>query len=345
MKFTTRTGSYGDQCAINRTRLRDVRGAIHERGVALRPHDRPQRAQPFLAVRDAVQRQREELDDVRGRELDQRALDRVLELAREPGAGFRDQDGRRDVEELASLADARRRRRQRDVRQLAVRERRGERDVATRRLRLHRREAARRVLDHALVLARLLHERERAGELRRRHGREAPRFQVALVLRPQRAVAEDLRGGVDEVRARGEARVAEAVHELARHRGGVRSLDRRRDRARGGEVQEGEEGYRYVHGGLVVELAVIAELVVRRGLGRRVLRDGRRAVFGGRGARDRARCRGRRRSFEPSFLNRRRRATTRGGVLRERARTRDRAGLERRDACGHGRGRHRRSRG
>ena len=55
---------------------------------------------------------------------------RLLQFSAVTGARFGDEDGGRDVEELASFADARGRGGERVVRELAVRERGGQRDVS-----------------------------------------------------------------------------------------------------------------------------------------------------------------------------------------------------------------------
>jgi hypothetical protein len=50
-----------------------------------------------------------------------------------------------------------------------------------------------------------LHERERAAELRRRDGGEAPVLDVVFVLAAKVGIGEDLRGCVDQIGPRGEA--------------------------------------------------------------------------------------------------------------------------------------------
>ena len=89
-----------------------------------------QRAESFRAFLRRLQRHGEELDDVRGGHLLEGSVDRLLEFSAVSGAGFGDENRGRDVEELASLADARRGGGECVVRELAVRERGGQRDVS-----------------------------------------------------------------------------------------------------------------------------------------------------------------------------------------------------------------------
>lgn len=55
------------------------------------------------------------------------------------------------------------------------------------------------------MLASLLHERERAAELRRRDGSQTSVLDVVFVLAAEVRVGEDLRGCVDQIGPRGEA--------------------------------------------------------------------------------------------------------------------------------------------
>ena len=120
----------------------------------------------------------------------------------------------------------------------------------------------------ASCLALLLHERERAAELRCGDGREPALLQVRLVFDAQGRVGDDLRGGVDEIGARGEARFAESLDELALDHGGVGSLHAGGGCARGGEVEYGEETDGDVDRRLIVPRAVVvAVLLLVRGGG------------------------------------------------------------------------------
>ena len=89
-----------------------------------------QRAEPLRAFLRRLQRHGEELDDVRWGHLLEGSVYRLLQFAAVTGAGFGDEDRGRDVEELASFTDARRRGGECVVRELAVRERGGQRDVS-----------------------------------------------------------------------------------------------------------------------------------------------------------------------------------------------------------------------
>ena len=93
-------------------------------------------------------------------------------------------------------------------------------------------------------------------------------LQVRLVFDAQGRVGVDLRGGVDEIGARGEARFAESLDELALDHGGVGSLHAGGGCARGGEVEYGEETDGDVDRRLVVPRAVVvAVLLLVRGGG------------------------------------------------------------------------------
>ena len=94
------------------------------------PQHLAQRAEPFRAFLMRLQRHGEELDDVRWGHLLEGSVYRLLEFSAVPWARFGDEDRGRDVEELASLADARRGGGECVVRELAVRERGGQRDVS-----------------------------------------------------------------------------------------------------------------------------------------------------------------------------------------------------------------------